>query len=45
MNLTKKINHRFKKNKFKILFQNYLNISKNYFADKRWLTFDQSMFS
>ena len=41
---SKNINHRFKKNK-KFKFQNYLNIPKKYFADKRWLTFDQSMFS
>jgi len=40
----KKMNYRFKKNK-KFKFQNYLNIPKKYFADKRWLTFDQSMFS
>jgi hypothetical protein len=40
----KKISYRFKKNK-KFKFQNYLNIPKKYFADKRWLTFDQSMFS
>jgi hypothetical protein len=44
MNFPKKLISDLKKNnKFK--FQNYLNIPKKYFADKRWLTFDQSMFS